>query len=122
MLWTFNGIALGTPGKLSFTLVADISGVSGGDSGGGLNGVGDIINGTALVLGVSLDTSKVPSLFSSSTFELWFSEIEKCEDPLSSPESASFWDEMLEILSWPWLYYININEWNVFMNQYYHEK
>jgi len=41
---------------LSFTLVAGISEVSSGDSGGGLNGVGDIINGTALVLGVSLDT------------------------------------------------------------------
>lgn len=107
---------------MSSTLVDGISGVSGGDSGGGLNGVGDIINGTALVLGVSLDTSKVPSRFSSSVFELWFSEIEKREDPLSSLESASFWDEMLEILSWPWLYYINTNEWNVFMNQYYHEK
>lgn len=107
---------------MSFTLVAGISEVSSGDSGGGLNGVGDIINGTALVLGVSLDTFWVPSLFSSFAFELWFSETEKCEDLLSSPESASFWDEMLEILSWSWLYYININELNVFINQYYYEK
>lgn len=92
-----------------FILVAGISGVSGGDSGGGLKGVGDIINGTTLVLGVSLDTSKVPSLFSSSTFVLWFSETEKCGDPLSSPESASLWDETLEILSWPWLCCMKIN-------------
>jgi len=107
-LLIINDIDLVTPSKSSLNLVVGISGVSGGDS-VGLRGVGDIINGTTLVLGVSLDRSKVISLFSSSAFVFWFSETEKCEDPLSSPESASFWDETLEILSWPWLNCIKIN-------------
>lgn len=59
-----------------------------GESVLGLKRVGDIRNGTTLVLGISFDISKL-SLFSSSTVELLFPETDKCKGLLSSPESTS---------------------------------
>lgn len=82
-----------------------------GESVRGLKRVGDIRNGTTLVLGISFDTSKL-SLFSSSTEELLFPETNKFKGLLSSPESTSLWDDILDILPWLWLDN-KIDKWNL---------
>lgn len=85
LLSSINGIAV----DALFILPIDISEVFGGESIRGLKGVGDKINGTTRILGISDASNDINlSLISSSAIEFRFSETEIFVDLLSSLESS----------------------------------